>query len=629
MACYQKNLESLREVNPVLAERLEYVDELRRFEPFSTTPENPKSVNIFDHRAGEMLYDDPEVDLGLKVTLDGGIRASSSLYCFGVGNGSLVHMLLQEHRVKRLVVMEPEDEVLYIALNLFDVSEALREERLVLLHTEQVSDERIDALLRHGNALAQRNRFALLRATGYYDRHYGEAIAWCEARFKNGFDTYLVKIGNNLADSLKGVRQTLQNIPVMIENHPLQSLIALKPSSKAIIVSTGPSLEKQLPLLKEAAAYATIISVDASLPILERYDIKPDFCVSMERDEPTAEFFKRTSDEFMRGIVFVCASVQHADVFEALRGQQLVVFLRRNAENHYFGLDDYGYLGYGFSAANFAHDFACELGVDEAVLIGQDLAFGNDGTTHATGHIFDSNPSIDKEIRERRLFEIEGYGGGHTVTTHVFWKLFLDAFVESVARYEGRMRTVNATEGGARIAGTKERPFADVVASLRDEGILKQPVVLTPVASDVQARRLRAYRKKLRELVAEGNRFTSGLERSLKLLETITEVTGNLIGAQKKGKFPLASLNHAIKVVTDLRNGIDKTPAVAKFFMPIIMPNIMKLEIACQDAMFADKEDKELYAIGFIEANRAFLAVLERDMGQLRQIIETVEKEQE
>lgn len=58
----------------------------------------------------------------------------------------------------------------------------------------------------------------------------------------------------------------------------------------AIIVSTGPSLDKQLNTLKKFAPYVSIISVDASYPILARHDIKPDYVMSIERIEPTSSF---------------------------------------------------------------------------------------------------------------------------------------------------------------------------------------------------------------------------------------------------------------------------------------------------------------------------------------------------
>lgn len=61
----------------------------------------------------------------------------------------------------------------------------------------------------------------------------------------------------------------------------------------AVIVATGPSLDKQLDTLKKFAPYVTVISLDASLPILAKHGIKPDYVTSIERVIETSSFFKR------------------------------------------------------------------------------------------------------------------------------------------------------------------------------------------------------------------------------------------------------------------------------------------------------------------------------------------------
>ncbi|WP_139427356.1 6-hydroxymethylpterin diphosphokinase MptE-like protein, partial [Campylobacter armoricus] len=78
-----------------------------------------------------------------------------------------------------------------------------------------------------------------------------------------------------------------------------------KQANNAIIVSTGPSLIKQLPLLKQYANYASIFCADSAYPILAKYDIKPDYVLSLERTEVTSEFFNNDFKEFDKDIVFV------------------------------------------------------------------------------------------------------------------------------------------------------------------------------------------------------------------------------------------------------------------------------------------------------------------------------------
>ena len=84
----------------------------------------------------------------------------------------------------------------------------------------------------------------------------------------------------------------------MLKNPSLEELVKKsKTADTAIIIATGPSPSKQLPLLKDIQDKAVLISVDASLPILMQWNIKPDIAISIERVEATAKFYKNLSNE--------------------------------------------------------------------------------------------------------------------------------------------------------------------------------------------------------------------------------------------------------------------------------------------------------------------------------------------
>ncbi|EOH7148894.1 6-hydroxymethylpterin diphosphokinase MptE-like protein, partial [Campylobacter coli] len=86
--------------------------------------------------------------------------------------------------------------------------------------------------------------------------------------------------------------QLVYNLPQMITHPTYKELLNKRKglSKTAIIVSTGPSLTKQLPLLKKYQNKATIFCADSSYPILAKHNIKPDYVCMLERTELTAEF---------------------------------------------------------------------------------------------------------------------------------------------------------------------------------------------------------------------------------------------------------------------------------------------------------------------------------------------------
>ena len=95
---------------------------------------------------------------------------------------------------------------------------------------------------------------------------------------------HVIAVGNDSTDALIGLEHHLLNLPELITTPSFKELISnAKTTDTAVIVSTGPSLHKQIPLLKEYAPYITIISVDASFPILTKHYYY-DFCRTKEGD---------------------------------------------------------------------------------------------------------------------------------------------------------------------------------------------------------------------------------------------------------------------------------------------------------------------------------------------------------
>ncbi|MBI4574829.1 MAG: motility associated factor glycosyltransferase family protein, partial [Planctomycetes bacterium] len=101
------------------------------------------------------------------------------------------------------------------------------------------------------------------------------------------------------------------------------------------------------------------------------------------------------------------------------------------------------------SVAHLNYLVARTLGCDPIVLVGQDLAFGEDGRHYASGTVKDAQRTRGNE--GSGVLEVEGNLGGHVRTT-LLWDAMRTWFEEEVAR-PGGPRVLNATAGGARIRG--------------------------------------------------------------------------------------------------------------------------------------------------------------------------------
>ncbi|EOH5635062.1 motility associated factor glycosyltransferase family protein, partial [Campylobacter jejuni] len=200
----------------------------------------------------------------------------------------------------------------------------------------------------------QFSRIYFLELMSHYYERFHEDVLELNKKLAENFKNIILRNGNDPKDALQGIEQFVYNLPQMITHPSYKELLSKRKnlSDTAIIVSTGPSLTKQLPLLKKYASKATIFCADSSYPILAKHGIKPDYVCMLERTELTAEFFNHDFGEFDKDIVFICAGVVHPKAIEYLKGRNLVITQKVLAFPYYINLKDFSYAAVGLSVAH-------------------------------------------------------------------------------------------------------------------------------------------------------------------------------------------------------------------------------------------------------------------------------------
>ncbi|EOH9790708.1 motility associated factor glycosyltransferase family protein, partial [Campylobacter jejuni] len=315
-------------------------------------------------------------------------------------------------------------------------------------------------------------------------------------KLAENFKNSIVSHGNDPLDALQGIEQFVYNLPQMITHPSYKELLSKRKnlSDTAIIVSTGPSLTKQLPLLKKYASKATIFCADSSYPILAKHDIKPDYVCMLERTEITAEFFNHDFGEFDKDIVFVCAGVVHPKAIEYLKNKTFIITQKVLAFPYYINLKNFCYAAVGFSVAHTLSYLATHLNHKNIIFIGQDLAYAENGNSHPDD--YQNSANYESQMYEHIL--TIAYGGNGKVETHSIWLLFKNWFENEMIPNTRKMgiTTYNCTEGGARIEGTIEKPFLWACENLLDKDLNKPFEKLEPLSLNKQNEfLLKAYYK--------------------------------------------------------------------------------------------------------------------------------------
>ncbi|EJJ9367305.1 motility associated factor glycosyltransferase family protein, partial [Campylobacter coli] len=488
---FNKNIEALS--NILLKESLKEIKS-SKFELI--LGKDNLDINLKDTSDNTFLYENVIDELNSMLnTYNDKYLLYPVLYFYGFGNGILFKALLQNKNHQHIVVFEKDIEIIWIMFHILDFSHELQNSRLMVLNTNKLEIQDYNELC-SSKPFFQFSRIYFLELMSHYYERFHEDVLELNKKLAENFKNIILRNGNDPKDALQGIEQFVYNLPQMITHPSYKELLSKRKnlSDTAIIVSTGPSLTKQLPLLKKYASKATIFCADSSYPILAKHGIKPDYVCMLERTELTAEFFNHDFGEFDKDIVFICAGVVHPKAIEYLKGRNLVITQKVLAFPYYINLKDFSYAAVGLSVAHTLSYLATYLSHKNIIFIGQDLAYAENGNSHPDD--YQNSANYESQMYEHIL--TIAYGGNGKVETHSIWLLFKNWFENEMIPNTRKMgiTTYNCTEGGARIEGTIEKPFLWACENLLDKDLNKPFEKLEPLSLNKQNEfLLKAYYK--------------------------------------------------------------------------------------------------------------------------------------
>ncbi|EAK3292032.1 motility associated factor glycosyltransferase family protein, partial [Campylobacter coli] len=406
---FNKNIEALS--NILLKESLKEIKS-SKFELI--LGKDNLDINLKDTSDNTFLYENVIDELNSMLnTYNDKYLLYPVLYFYGFGNGILFKALLQNKNHQHIVVFEKDIEIIWVMFHILDFSHELQNARLMVLETSSLNIEFFSNFCSN-KPFFQFSRIYFLELMSHYYERFHEDILGLNKKLAENFKNIILRNGNDPLDALQGIEQFVYNLPQMITHPSYKELLSKRKGigDTAIIVSTGPSLTKQLPLLKKYANKATIFCADSSYPILAKHGIKPDYVLSLERIPLTSEFFNNDFGEFDKDILFVLKSYVHPHTTKYLQKNNRNFMLVSTYASfiNYLKLDDFGYFNMGFSVANMNFLLAIHLKHKNIVLIGQDLAYTKDGLSHTKDY-----SNLDKHEghfqRDKNKYTTQAYGG--------------------------------------------------------------------------------------------------------------------------------------------------------------------------------------------------------------------------
>ncbi|MFK0579480.1 motility associated factor glycosyltransferase family protein [Campylobacter coli] len=543
---FNKNIEALS--NILLKESLKEIKS-SKFELI--LGKDNLDINLKNNSGGgyneNLLYQDPIKELQTMLnTYNDKYLLYPVLYFYGFGNGILFKALLQNKNHQHIVVFEKDIEIIWIMFHILDFSSELQSARLMVLNTNKLEIQDYTELC-SSKPFFQFSRIYFLELMSHYYERFHEDVLELNKKLAENFKNIILRNGNDPLDALQGIEQFVYNLPQMITHPSYKELLSKRKgiSDTAIIVSTGPSLIKQLPLLKKYASKATIFCADSSYPILAKHGIKPDYVLSLERIPLTSEFFNNDFGEFDKDIIFICAGVVHPKAIEYLKGRNLVITQKVLAFPYYINLKDFSYAAVGLSVAHTLSYLATYLSHKNIIFIGQDLAYAENGNSHPDD--YQNSANYESQMYEHIL--TTAYGGNGKVETHSIWLLFKNWFENEMIPNTRKMgiTTYNCTEGGARIEGTIEKPFLWACENLLHKDLNKPFEKLEPLSLNKQNEFLLKAYYKVYQSIKHCRDFSKILSNDFEKIQSV------YLSLNEKEEY----LNLAIEKIDEFKNKLE------------------------------------------------------------------------
>lgn len=404
------------------------------------------------------------------------------IFVVGIGLGYHIDLLLENINKKSLIVIIEKDMDLII--------EVLKRKD----YSRYIESGSLQFIIEDDNNIINNNIIRYMRTFKYnipgiqgvrfsiFDKEYNNLANKVYETIMGYRKLFYDMLGNSVEDTLHGIRNRFNNASRYIKSPgvvDLKERFGDKYKGKPlIIVSSGPSLDKNIDFLKDAKGKALILACDSVIDTLKNKSIVPNAVGVLERGyEIYDKFFKdKTFDD---EIVLAAVASAEKEVVNTFDNKVLAMF-REESCGRWFdnSVLNKGCINAGASVAHLLFGIGYYLECDPIILIGQDLAYSKEGISHANGSKVREKVELDNVTAY-----VEGQNGEMLPTISI-WEYFKKIFEDYIK--VSKCKVIDATEGGALIKGAEILPLKKAIEMYCKEEVvsLRQCVDAIEVKED-------------------------------------------------------------------------------------------------------------------------------------------------
>jgi hypothetical protein len=446
-------------------------------------------------------------------------------------------------------------------------------------------------------------------------------------RFVQRFTRIVKAARTSMATTLVQSEATLRNLTQNVDyglSPGVGDLAGLGAGRAAIVVSAGPSLQRNIHLLSQPGVrdrFVIIATQTVLKPLLAR-GITPHFVTALDFHEISRRFYEGLKSDDVRGITLVIDPKVNPAVPVAFPG--VIRSVASPFLDRLLGPDfqrPMGHLPPGATVAHLAYYLARHLGCDPVLLVGQDLGF-TDGQYYAAGAAIhdvwagELNPFNSLEMLEwQRIVRMRGTLRkerdvlGRPIYTDEQMSTYLLQFQRDFKADADRgLLTIDATEGGVAKAHTTA---SSLQAALRDfAGTGNEPFAIPEVPRADRPERSGTARRIIKRI--------QSVRRDVWRIGTLSRETGGLLDEMLSHHEDQTRVNRLIGQVEAIRDQVTS-----------LQPAFSMIELLNQTGAFNRVKTDRRIRLGSNAGSKSPLVVqreqIERDRTNVRWIADAAD----
>lgn len=551
---FERNLTILKERLPYLISQMkEFKREYEKEKPYVYWDVDTKGTDIIAvERKNHLWYLNSRYDADTLINkwCDNHIckHYFEPILVFGMANLGYLKELRTHNTENPIYIYEPDEAIFFELIKKYDMTEVFTNENTYITVGRQGISQ-IGIWLETGIGYCNFEYIDFCSLPGYSCAYMYEFMLF-KREFMESIETLIMKRNTLYIHGRKLVENEFSHIIDSIHQGSTSELIkALKEKNMetpyaAILVSAGPSLDRNIKDLKNAVGKVFIIAVDTAIRPLLQAGIRPDLFITID---PIKDLFL-FEQEGISEIPLVLSINVKSGVSKIHKGRHFYIIshgdyiesIMRKHKKKIVSLNS------GGSVATDAFSLLRKMGFKTIILVGQDLAYP-EKRSHAKA-------AYDDMINEKEgiYFDVEDIYGGQVLTRidmNHYRRWFEDRIVE-----DKTMHVIDATEGGALIHGTQIMTLKEAIQQeKREEFNFKQ--LIDGISDTFSVQEKEIIEKEIMKFPDEIYETKEKLKEGLSLFE-------NLQNINKQGKYKKEELQETYDKITVFNNWLEKDEIV-------------------------------------------------------------------